>query len=129
MIYTGIVVHGDKLGRTIGFPTANLELLTGDIAAKGVYAVLVQHGDRMYTGVMNIGRRPTVADDKQLSVEVHILDFHEHIYGHSLTVSVVGHIRPEQKFAGLAELQAQIARDVQSARYMVQEREMRRESV
>jgi riboflavin kinase/FMN adenylyltransferase len=112
------VLHGDKRGRTIGFPTANLEL-TGLLApADGVYAVSVRVVDgtpsERMLGVANLGVRPTVGGGR--SMEVHLLDFAGDLYDRTLRVGFVARLRGEQKFAGLDELKAQIARDVQAGR-------------
>lgn len=118
MIYTGIVVYGRKLGRQIGFPTANLEPVTQFSSLfNGVYSVEVLHNGEKYLGVMNIGKRPTV--DKtffNLTVEVHILDFNKQIYGQSLEIKPLSFIRKEKEFKDLGELKTQILNDTQYAR-------------
>jgi riboflavin kinase/FMN adenylyltransferase len=112
----GTVVVGDKLGRTLGFPTANLSMLDSDklIPASGVYAVhvLLQKGGqkREYKGMMNIGYRPTV-NGKERRIEVHIFKFDEDIYNEILVVSLVAHTRKELKFAGLEALKTQLYKD------------------
>jgi riboflavin kinase / FMN adenylyltransferase len=112
------VLHGQKRGRTIGFPTANLELSGLLAPADGVYAVSVRvledaHSERLL-GVANLGVRPTVQGGR--SLEVHLLDFAGDLYDRTLRVGFVARLRGEQKFAGLDELKAQIARDVQAGR-------------
>ena len=111
---SGTVVIGNQIGRTIGFPTANLD--TGDkyklVPGDGVYAVTVLTGGLIYNGMLNIGMRPTVnsnADHK--TVEVHILNFNENIYHEFITVFFVEKIRNEQKFEGLDQLKAQLHKD------------------
>lgn len=106
---SGWVVEGNKLGRTIGFPTANLRLdFDGKLVPRsGVYAVKAIHGHTRYSAVMNIGYRPTVGGNT-LSLEVHIFDFVETIYGDLLTVEFIAYIRPEQKFASLGDLKDQL---------------------
>lgn len=112
----GTVVVGDRLGRTLGFPTANLSMLDSDklIPASGVYAVhvLLQKGGqtRAYKGMMNIGYRPTV-NGKERRIEVHIFKFDEDIYNEILVVSLVAHTRKEMKFAGLESLKTQLHKD------------------
>ena len=112
----GTVVVGDRLGRTLGFPTANLSMLDSDklIPASGVYAVhvLLQKGGqkREYKGMMNIGYRPTV-NGKERRIEVHIFKFDEDIYNEILVVSLVAHTRKELKFAGLEALKTQLHKD------------------
>ena len=118
-ILTGRVVKGQQLGRTLGFPTANLQLPADKyLPGHGVYSVRVYGAAaEPLRGVMNIGDRPTVnqVNGQQLSVEVHILDWAGDLYGRLLTVSLEGFVRPEQKFDSLAQLKAQIAMDCQVA--------------
>lgn len=114
----GIVVHGDKRGRTIGFPTANIQSQEGSfIPATGVYAVRILVQDEWYDGVCNVGYKPTFKnlEDKQLSIEVHILDFNKNIYGEEVVVGWYKRIRSEQKFDGIESLKAQIEKDKQEA--------------
>ena len=109
----GKVVAGDGRGRTIGFPTANLEIAHPQkiIPADGVYAVLVEiEDDVLHPGMMNIGVRPTV-DGTTRKLEVHLIDFEEDLYGRELRVEFVGHMRPERKFASLEELTKQLSQD------------------
>ena len=113
---SGIVRVGDKLGRTIGFPTANVPL--GDYVqpAFGVFAVRVKLGDgRIIDGVANLGARPTVGGTVP-RLEIHLLDFDQDLYGQRIEASLLARIRPEKKFDGLDALKAQIARDVDAAR-------------
>ncbi len=113
---SGRVVHGDELGRTIGFPTANLPLRRQVSPVKGVYAVEVTGlGDKPIAGVANIGTRPTVAGVRQ-QLEVHLLDVVMDLYGRHINVVLRKKIRNEQRFASLDELKAQIARDELTAR-------------
>ncbi|WP_039057499.1 bifunctional riboflavin kinase/FAD synthetase [Enterobacter sp. Bisph1] len=113
---SGRVVHGDELGRTIGFPTANLPLRRQVSPVKGVYAVEVAGlGDTLLPGVANIGTRPTVAGVRQ-QLEVHLLDVVMDLYGRHIDVVLRKKLRNEQRFASLDELKAQIARDEVAAR-------------
>ncbi|MCK1969418.1 bifunctional riboflavin kinase/FAD synthetase [Franconibacter sp. IITDAS19] len=113
---SGRVVHGDALGRTIGFPTANIPLRRQVTPVKGVYAVEVMGlGEKPVPGVANIGTRPTVAGLRQ-QLEVHLLDVAMDLYGRHIDVVLRKKIRNEQRFASLDELKAQIARDVITAR-------------
>ena len=113
---SGRVVHGDELGRTIGFPTANLPLRRQVSPVKGVYAVEVTGlGDKPLVGVANIGTRPTVAGVRQ-QLEVHLLDVVMDLYGRHIDVILRKKIRNEQRFGSLDELKAQIARDELTAR-------------
>ena len=111
----GRVEGGDRRGRTIGFPTANVSLEGYLEPALGVYAVRVEVGGRKYGGVANFGRRPTF-DKKDVLLEVHIFDFEGDIYGQPIVVSFISFLRPEVKFPGLDALKAQIARDSDAAR-------------
>lgn len=112
--FCGTVVEGNQLGRTIGFPTANLHIKSEDklIPGNGVYAVTVEIDAEpaILKGMMNIGYRPTV-DGKRRMVEVNIFDFDRDIYGKTLRVMVHHYLRGEQKFNGLEGLKAQLAAD------------------
>ncbi|GAB3718496.1 bifunctional riboflavin kinase/FAD synthetase [Spirosoma flavus] len=114
---TGTIVKGRQLGRTIGFPTANMQV---DDAAKlvpanGVYAVDVEYGGQTLGGMLNIGFRPTVAGTNQ-TIETYIFDFDKDIYGEHMTLKFKEFLRPEQKFDGLPALVAQLKRDEETAR-------------
>jgi riboflavin kinase/FMN adenylyltransferase len=117
----GQVVQGQQLGRTIGFPTANLKLSPDKfLPRQGVYCVRVSSsvlGNREspLSGVMNLGYRPTV-DGTYQTVEIHLLDWSGDLYGHTLTVSLEQFLRPEQKFASLDALKTQIQADCAAAR-------------
>lgn len=117
----GVVVHGDARGRMLGFPTANLDGLDAYVLpATGVYAVSVEvcgpgSPAGNWFGVLNAGTRPTVAG-QTFRLEVHLLGFSGDLYDRQLRVSFLSRIRDERKFAGLAELQAQIGTDVQMVR-------------
>lgn len=110
---TGKVVEGFRLGRKIGFPTANLEPNHPDklIPANGVYAVKVRWNNHYYMGMLNIGNRPTVANDGRISIEVHLLDFNEDIYSQEIEIIFIQKIRDEQKFNSLDELMNQLQKD------------------
>jgi riboflavin kinase / FMN adenylyltransferase len=112
---TGRVRHGDKRGRTIGFPTANIDLGHYQRPAFGVYAVTVEANGQGYCGVANLGRRPTVAGQIE-RLEVHLFDFTGDLYGQKLTVALRHFLRPEQKFDGLTALTHQIGLDADAAR-------------
>ena len=114
---TGTIVKGRQLGRTIGFPTANMQV---DDAAKlvpanGVYAVAVEYGGQTLGGMLNIGFRPTVAGTHQ-TIETYIFDFDKDIYGEHMTLRFREFLRPEQKFDGLPALVAQLKQDEEAAR-------------
>lgn len=109
---TGTVVKGQQLGRTLGFPTANIKLREEYplFLANGVYAVIVEVSDEKYNGMANIGIRPTL-EQHLLTVEVNIFDFSSDIYEKEISVRFIERIRDEQKFAGLNELKHQILKD------------------
>lgn len=114
---TGTVVKGRQLGRTIGFPTANLQVDDQSklIPANGVYAVDVDYAGQTLGSMLNIGFRPTVAGTNQ-TIETYIFDFDKDIYGEHITLKFREFLRPEQKFDGLPALVAQLKRDEESAR-------------
>jgi len=109
----GIVVKGAQLGRTIGFPTANIRCLSPDklVPAIGVYAVYFRHKDVTYKGMMSIGTNPTVTDDLSIKIEVNIFDFNADIYGETVEVLFVQRLRDELKFPSLDALIAQLHQD------------------
>jgi riboflavin kinase/FMN adenylyltransferase len=109
---SGIVVKGDEVGRTMGFPTANIQLSKEKILPKnGVYAVDVYVSGKKLRGMMNIGVRPTVNISDEQRVEVNIFDFNQDIYGEHIKVEVLKKIRNEKQFASLDELKNQIQND------------------
>lgn len=113
----GKVVVGQQLGRTLGFPTANIQLRRFRAALSGVYAVEVKGlGGELLPAVANCGTRPTVDDGIKAILEVHLLDFNADIYGKTLQVIFRKKIRDEKKFAGLDELKANIQADANTAR-------------
>ena len=121
----GRVERGDRRGRTIGFPTANLRLGAYLRPAYGVYAVRAGLGEgdavEWLDGVANLGVRPTV-DGQKLLLEVHLFDFDRDIYGQNMRVALIEYIRPEKRFDGLDALRAQIAADGAAARRILRTR-------
>jgi riboflavin kinase/FMN adenylyltransferase len=112
----GVVTTGrDRGGKLLGFPTANINLHDELCPKNGVYAVRVDCMEKTFQGVANIGYSPTF-DDHVFSVEVHILDFDENIYGQNIRVNFVKHIRDEKKFSTISELSDQIKKDIVTAR-------------
>ena len=113
---TGRVVQGEKLGRMLGFPTANLDLDSHYklIPGEGIYAVLVNHGSTVYKGMLYIGQRPTVGGVHQ-TIEVNIFDFENDIYGENLSVQFISNIRKDIKFNDLEALKKQLALDKEAA--------------
>lgn len=114
---SGRVLHGAKLGRTIGFPTLNLRIAHKRPAVHGVYAVKVHGIDaRAWPGVASVGLRPTVDDTGRWLLEVHLFDFAQQVYGKLVRVEFLAKLRNEEKYGTLDELTAAIARDAQRAR-------------
>ncbi len=115
----GVVVAGNRLGRTIGFPTANMQLYEPLklVPGNGVYAVDVEVTGNLFRGMCNIGTRPTVGGTAR-TIETHILDFDEDIYGLPLRISFLGRIRDESKFPSLDALRRQLEEDRQLCRRM-----------
>jgi riboflavin kinase / FMN adenylyltransferase len=111
----GRVVYGRQLGRSLGVPTANIQLQRYRAALEGVYAVEVSGLEGEHRGVANVGVRPTV-DGKEPLLEVHLFDFDQNIYGRLLTVTFRRKLRDELRFGSLTDLQAQILRDIDTAR-------------
>ena len=110
---TGTVIKGNQLGRTIGYPTANINPIESlQLLPKiGVYAVKIKVLHQIYFGMLNIGLRPTVEENGQMKLEVHIFDFSEHLYGEKIQVHLYERIRNEQNFASIEALKAQIEED------------------
>lgn len=119
--FAGKVVVGDKRGRELGFPTANIQLENESklIPKNGVYAVKVFLEERIFNGVMNIGLRPTFKDTKIVLSEVHILNFDEEIYGKHIRVEFIERIRDEKKFDSKEELIKQIEIDKQKTNLLL----------
>lgn len=119
----GIVGHGEKRGRTIGFPTANIQLEDRFVVpAKGVYAVRVFYKDQVLRGVMNVGVKPTFHEGVTApSFEVHLFDFEGDLYDKPLRVELVSYIRPERKFDSIQNLIAQIGQDAETAKQRLQQ--------
>ena len=109
----GTVVDGYKVGRKIGFPTANLlvDFPHKLIPSVGVYAVCVSVNEKNYKGMLNIGHRPTLNNGNDLSIEVHILDFQGDIYRQKMRIEFIDFLRPEMKFNSVNELILQIQKD------------------
>ena len=130
-IVLGLVGHGTgdqgiQLGRTLGFPTANLYLSEEDLCPKrGVYVTQVIYDGRQYGGVSNIGYNPTFGDTS-LVAETHIFDFNADIYGRPLRINLLRHLRGEIKFDGPDALIRQIRRDIEVARKVLAKEQHRR---
>ena len=113
---TGRVLHGQKLARQLGWPTANVQLKRHRVPFTGVYLVSVEIDGKQWPGVANIGVRPTVAGDGKAHLEVHLLDFAGNLYDRRLTVAFHHKLRDEQRFASLEALKSAIDADVAAAR-------------
>lgn len=113
--FSGNVTNGFKVGRKIGFPTANLitEHTEKLIPKIGVYAVKVEYNGETYAGMLNIGNRPTLNNGDNVSIEVHIIDFDKDIYDETLKIEFLAKIRDEKKFKAMEELIAQLEKDKQ----------------
>jgi riboflavin kinase/FMN adenylyltransferase len=112
---SGKVSEGKKLGRTIGFPTANISIsdVNKIIPKNGVYAVKVEIKNKLFNGMLNIGINPTVSTTLQLKMEVHLFDFNQQVYGEEIKVSFIYRVRDEQKFSDIEALKNQLELDKQ----------------
>ncbi len=116
----GVVQHGDKRGRLLGFPTANIPLGRHLEPARGVYAVTIRlPSGQIHEGVANIGRRPTINDGQESRLEAHLFDFEGDLYGQELSVCLHALLREEKRFAGLDALKEQITLDAAQARQVL----------
>jgi riboflavin kinase/FMN adenylyltransferase len=118
---SGKIIHGNALGRTIGFPTANIQIDSDLklIPGNGVYAVKVLMQNEVFKGMMNIGNRPTLNGVNDLTLEVHLFDFNKDVYGEDLTVQFLSKTRDEQKFNGVNELKEQLKKDENAIRHIL----------
>ncbi|MGH8216588.1 MAG: bifunctional riboflavin kinase/FAD synthetase [Rhodanobacteraceae bacterium] len=112
----GRVVRGQRMGRDLGYPTANLRLGKRVSPVSGIFAVRVRVGDRWWPGVASLGVRPTIAGDGEPLLEAHLFDFDGDLYGQRIEVQFVAKLRDEEKFADLDALRAQMDRDAAEAR-------------
>ncbi|MFT3991967.1 MAG: bifunctional riboflavin kinase/FAD synthetase [Luteolibacter sp.] len=120
---SGNVIHGKQLGRTIGFPTANLDIGEAQLPPDGVWAVIVRlPGGRVVPGVANLGSRPTVSGSGRL-LEAHLFDFSGDLYDQEVEVEFRHHLRPEMKFPSFDDLKNQIAQDAIAARAFLEAQE------
>ncbi len=115
---TGIVQRGQQLGRKLNYPTANISPLNKEqlLPANGVYAIYGHYDKARYSGMLNIGIRPTIDNDKTLHIEAHLFDFNQEIYNEQLKVEFVKRIRDEVKFDSIDALKAQLDKDAISAK-------------
>lgn len=117
--FEGRVIKGDQRGRELGFPTANTATSTGFQLAQGVYAVRALLGERLFDGVAAYGK--PMFDNQLPPFETHLFGFDEDIYGRTLTIALIGHIRGQEVFSGLDELTAAMSRDARKARALLAE--------
>ena len=112
----GEVIKGNQIGRTIGYPTANIDIDERDILLRGVFCVkaIIEGDEDEYKGLANIGFKPTI-NGTALTLEVHLLNFDKDIYGSNIRIDFMHRIRGEKKFNGLEELSAQINKDSKKA--------------
>ena len=117
----GTVVHGNKLGRKLGYPTANLRPLDPDqiIPALGIYAIRATHNGISYNGMLSIGYNPTVTDKKERRIEANLFHFDQEIYGQTLEVQFIKKLRDEQKFDSLEALKAQLHLDKEAVSLLI----------
>jgi riboflavin kinase/FMN adenylyltransferase len=115
--FEGFVVRGNQLGRTIGYPTANLHINDEEklIPANGVYAVKVKYSTQMYEGMLSIGKNPTVTENGPVTIEVNIFDFNHEIYHKEITIYFYKKLRDEVKYNSINELKSQLAIDKENA--------------
>lgn len=119
---SGKVVNGDKIGTSLGFPTANIAIDADYklLPPNGVYAVFVQVNGKQYSGMLNIGNRPTIAEAGEQRIEVHLLDFSGDLYNQKVIVDIIAYIRSEESFNSKNELVSQISEDEKNCRSILQ---------
>lgn len=117
---SGKVIHGNKLGRTLGYPTANIQLKHTPSPLSGIFCVEIHGLEKTYQGVVSLGIRPTLNPPSPPTLEVYIFDFDEIIYGHTLSIDFFHKLRDEAKFSNLTSLVTQIAIDVEQTKRFFQ---------
>ncbi len=119
---SGKVVHGQKIGNTLGFPTANLELQNKSklVPPNGIYAAHIHWDGEVYDGMLYIGNRPTIKEHDNQTIEVNIFDFNQNIYGQQLVIELVSYIRDDMQFAQLEDLKIQLQKDRQKAQKIIE---------
>tara|TARA_B110000483_G_scaffold96642_2_gene118744 strand:- start:1306 stop:2238 length:933 start_codon:yes stop_codon:yes gene_type:complete len=120
--FSGEVVHGNGIGKTIGTPTANIQLNSNEkiIPLDGVYAVICQIKDANFKGIMNIGYKPTLNKGEKRTIEIHLFDFNKDVYELELRAKVIERIRDEVKFSSLESLKSQILKDNENAKKILE---------
>lgn len=116
IILKGKIVHGKALGRTVGMPTANLSVEYGEVPENGVYATRIIIGDKTFSSITNIGKRPTVDREQHVTIETYIFDFEQDIYDEIVTLEVHQFLRPIEKFENLQAVKNQVKKDMQEAK-------------
>ncbi len=117
---SGKVVEGNKIGRTLGYPTANLDLADNAIIpAQGVYAAMVRVHDEWYKSMVNIGIRPTL-NLHRVTIEAHLFDFDQDIYGKTISIHFLSRVRDEMRFSSLSELKEQLDTDKEVVRQSIE---------
>lgn len=115
LFYTGIVKKGKMLGRSLGFPTANIEVIKNSCLKNGVYITNTYIEGKAYNSISNVGYNPTVGNDKR-NIETYILDFDDNLYGKEIKIEFLEFIREEKKFESVDELKKRVDRDINTAR-------------
>lgn len=120
--FIGNVVHGTQLGRTIGYPTANMKPLADEqlIPAEGVYAIKAKWNKQTLNGMLNIGYRPTVTNEMRLKIEANLFDFNENVYNQTLEIIFIDRLRDEEKFPSIDALKDQLSKDAVNAKHILQ---------
>jgi riboflavin kinase / FMN adenylyltransferase len=120
--FSGEVVHGNGIGKTIGTPTANIKVNSNEkiIPLDGVYAVICQIKDANFKGIMNIGYKPTLVAGQKRTIEIHLFNYQRDIYGQDLRAKVIERIRDEVKFNSLKDLKSQILNDNEKAKKILE---------
>ena len=122
IVLKGKVVQGKGLGRTVGMPTANLMICEGTMPESGVYLTRIEVEGKVYNSLTNIGKRPSVDDGDNVSVETLILDFNRDIYGKEVVLEILEFLRPVLKFASLLEVREQVEEDILEAKKILLDR-------
>lgn len=119
--FSGKVIKGKQLGRTIGFPTANIGQLSEEklLPAEGVYFARARVNDETFFGMLNIGKNPTTDNDQLLKPEINLFNFDKDIYGCNIRVEVLNYLRPEIKFSGIEELKQQLVKDKENCKALI----------
>ncbi|MCC6865643.1 MAG: bifunctional riboflavin kinase/FAD synthetase [Ignavibacteria bacterium] len=127
--FDGIVVEGDKVGRTIGYPTVNLKPVKENkvMPREGIYCVKVEYNENNYYGMMYHGYRPTLSEGIQRALEVHIFDFNKNVYGEKITIGFLKRLRDDMKFSSKEELIKQIDKDKKDSLSYIKEFESRKQ--